>query len=522
MPDAVRPHELHGAVATPSGIANGGAGSLDTVDVGRTSDGHAEGTPDGLYVGGHVSSGRLGLGARRRRAEVPGFSPGTTIADKLTRTMDVPTLSSQVAAVEPAPVWRLATRVAFRFCFVYFGLYILLGQMNFIPFIPPLQRFAPIEPTVMWVIKNVFHDDRTLQVFGGSGDKMFDWVFVLCLLTFSAVVTLLWSVIDRRRHNYVWLQKWFRVYLRFGVATTMLGYGMQKAIPLQMPAPSLTRLLEPYGNFSPMGVLWASIGASFPYERVVGLAELLAAGLLFIPQTVLLGGLVSLADSIQIFTLNMTYDVPVKLFSFHLVLLSLLILAPDARRLLNLFVFNKVVEPSRQPPLGRRRRVIQFGIVAQLLLGVYFFWGAYQSANQAFYTRGGGAPRPPLYGVWVIEKMAIDGVERAPLVTDYDRWRRVVIQSGTTMNFWRMDDTTFGMPAQYDLAKKTITLTQGVGAQAKTLGAFAFDQPAPDRLVLDGELNGKNIRMETRLFPRESFLLVNRGFHWIQELPFNR
>ena len=165
-----------------------------------------------------------------------------------------------------------------------------------------------MEPTVKWVIKNVFHDDRTLQVFGGSGDKMFDWVFVLCLLTFSAVVTLLWSVIDRRRHNYVWLQKWFRVYLRFGVATTMLGYGMQKAIPLQMPAPSLTRLLEPYGNFSPMGVLWASIGASFPYERVVGLAELLAAGLLFIPQTVLLGGLVSLADSIQIFTLNMTYD----------------------------------------------------------------------------------------------------------------------------------------------------------------------------------------------------------------------
>ena len=42
----------------------------------------------------------------------------------------------------------------------------------------------------------------------------------------------------------------------------MVSYGMVKAIPLQMPSPSLTRLLEPYGNFSPMGVLWASVGAS--------------------------------------------------------------------------------------------------------------------------------------------------------------------------------------------------------------------------------------------------------------------
>lgn len=424
--------------------------------------------------------------------------------------------------MEPQPVWRLATRVAFRGCFVYFGLYILLTQMNFIPFVPPMQRLAPVEPTVMWVIKNVFHDDRTLQVFGGSGDKMFDWVFVLCLLIFSFVVTLLWSVIDRRRLHYIRLQKWFRVYVRFGIATTMVGYGMAKAIPLQMSEPSLTRLLEPFGHFSPMGVLWASIGASFWYERVVGCAELLAAVLLFIPQTVVLGGIVSLFDATQIFALNMTYDVPVKLFAFHLVLLSLLVLAPDARRLLNLFVLNRTVEPSRHPPLGRRRRVIQFGVAVQILLGGYFFWTAYSANSQAWLSRGAGAPRPPLYGVWVIDKMTINGVERAPLVTDYDRWRRVVIQTGAAMNFWRMDDTTFGMPAQYDMATKTITLTQGAGAQAKTLGAFSFDQPAPDRLVLDGELNGKKIRMETRLFPRQRFPLVSRGFNWIQELPFNR
>jgi len=441
----------------------------------------------------------------------------------LTDSTPVVTVESEFEQPSPGPRWRLLTRIAFRFSFIYFGLYILLTQMNYIPYSAPPFVQRPVNAAVFWTIKNVFHDTReNLQVFGGSGDKMYDYVFVFCLFIFSVVVTLLWSVFDRRRPNYTRLNKWFRVYIRFGLATTMLGYGMIKAIPLQMSAPSLTRLLEPYGNFSPMGVLWASIGASFPYERLVGCMELLAAALLFIPQTVVLGGLVSLIDAIQIFSLNMTYDVPVKLFSFHLILLSMVLLAPDIRRLLNVLVFNKTALPSSEPPLGRRRWAIRLGIAVQLLLGVYFFWTSYSANNQAYYTRGFGAPRPPLYGIWVIDKMTIDGVERAPLVTDYDRWRRVVIQTSAAMSFWRMDDTTFNHPARYDMEKNTIVLTAGQGEAAKTIGTFAFQRPAPDRLIFDGELSGRKIRMETHLFPRENFLLVNRGFNWIQEMPFNR
>ena len=135
---------------------------------------------------------------------------------------------------------------------------------------------------------------------------------------------------------------------------------------------------------------------------------------------------------------------------------------------------------------------------------------------------GISAPRPALYGIWVIDRMTIDGVERAPLVTDYERWRRVVIQNAMGINFWRMDDTLSNMSAQYDMEKKMITITQSAGAERKTIGTFSFERPAPDRLILDGELSGKKIRLETHLFPRENFPLVNRGFTWVQELPFNR
>jgi hypothetical protein len=46
----------------------------------------------------------------------------------------------------------------------------------------------------------------------------------------------------------------------------------------------------------------------------------------------------------------MTYDIPVKLLSFHLMLFSLFLLAPEARRLFNFF------SPIAQPLLRGKRR----------------------------------------------------------------------------------------------------------------------------------------------------------------------
>jgi hypothetical protein len=407
--------------------------------------------------------------------------------------------------------WSLATRMVFRFCFLYFGLYALITQMlgGFLLFpkweMPPLQELPPLKDLVTWTAVHVFGITRPLVITGsGSGDKTFDWVAAFCLLMVSSTATVLWSVLDRKRQNYVFVHKWFHLFLRYSAGSTMLLYGMVKAFPLQMPAPYLTRLLEPFGNFSPMGVLWASIGASPAYERFAGCAELAAAVCLFIPRLSLVGAVIMLADSIQIFTLNMTYDVPVKLFSFHLVLMALTLLAPDVRRLCQA-VFH--------------HRVKWLAATAQVAFCAYLVAVAlYGSAQRWRSPSGGGAPRPPLYGIWTIDKMTIDSVERAPLVTDYERWRRVVIQNATSVTFWRMDDTPLTYQGKVDLDTKTITLTPTPNSKS----VLTIQQPAADRLILDGDLDGKTLHIEGTYFDRSRFLLLSRGFNWIQELPFNR
>jgi hypothetical protein len=51
---------------------------------------------------------------------------------------------------------------------------------------------------------------------------------------------------------------------------------------------------------------------------------------------------------------------------------------------------------------------------------------------------------------------------------------------------------------------------------------FAFQQTDPAHLVLDGQMDGHPVQMRLALFDRNKLLLVNRGFHWIQEFPLNR
>ena len=428
----------------------------------------------------------------------------------------------ETAVQTPLARWSLPARVAFRFCVLYFGLYVLLTQMLNgllqLP-IPRLDRMLMAKP-IEAVARNVFGVTQPLVIFSGSGDKTYDWVLAFCMLVIAVTGTILWSVVRRRTLSYAGFQKWFRLFLRFALGSTMVSYGAAKAIPLQMPYPPLQRLLEPFGHFSPMGVLWYSIGASRPYEIFTGCAELLAGILLFIPATATLGALVCLACTIQIFTLNMTYDVPVKLFSFHLILMSLFLLAPDARRLANLFILNRAAGPSTIPPLGRTRRAWRIAAALQIVFGIYLVGMNMNQSVQGWKAYGGGSPKSPLYGIWNVTKMEIDGVERSALVTDYDRFRRVIFDHPARMSFQRMDDTFVGFGNTIDLNAKTLKLTRQPDAAA--LATFAIHQAAADRMVLDGVMNGKKMTLQLELFPRDKFLLVTRGFHWVQEQPFNR
>ena len=425
-----------------------------------------------------------------------------------------------------SPGWSLAKRVGFRFVAVYFPLYILATQILPDILVPDVDvpepgTLGPARALVEWVAHHVFGVSTELVVTGsGSGDKIFDWTLVFCLLVLASLGTAVWSLLDRRRGSYAALDRWLRVLVRTALGSTLVVYGMDKVVPLQMPYPDLRRLVEPYGSLSPMEILWASIGASPAYEIFTGCAEALGGILVLFPRTALLGALVCLADTVEVFVLDLTYDVPVKLFSLHLILFCLFLLAPEWARLRDFFLGGSAVGPPTQRPLFRSRRANRVFAATMALYVVYLLGMALRSDVEAWSQYGGGAPRSPLYGIWSVEEWTMDGVSHPGLVGDAQRWRRLIFQYPPVATAQRMDDYFVRFRAKIGAQNRRLGLTQA--DDEKWTAGFLVERPAPDRLVLQGDMDHHRARLELRLEDQAKFLLPNRGFHWVQERPVNR
>ncbi|HEX2327518.1 MAG TPA: DoxX family protein [Candidatus Angelobacter sp.] len=425
--------------------------------------------------------------------------------------------------------WSPALRIAFRFSVAYLGLFCVATQIITSLFsatqgtdIPDPGTLWPLRPLVMWTAAHIFHVTAPLSLQGNSasGDCMFGWVLAFCLLVIAAFATVIWSVLDRKRTNYTALHRWVRLFLRFALAGQMINYGMAKVIPLQMPYPSLTRLLQPFGTFSPMGVLWSSIGAAPAYEIFAGCAEVLGGVLLIVPRTATLGALICLADMIQVFMLNMTYDVPVKLFAFHLILLACFLLAPDVPRLARVLFTDRATAPLRRAQLFSSTRANRIALVAQVVLGLWLLGLNLHTSRQFWSQFGGGRQYSALYGIWEVTEMQIDGQPRPPLLTDDARWRRAIFDYPRLVALQRMDDSLAYYRAAINITDKTLVLTKG--ADKNWRANLSFQRPVQNRLVVDGRIEDHQVHIELQLEDRNKFLLVNRGFHWIQESSFNR
>jgi hypothetical protein len=83
-----------------------------------------------------------------------------------------------------------------------------------------------------------------------------------------------------------------------------------------------------------------------------------------------------------------------------------------------------------------------------------------------------------------------------------------------------MDETFKRYSAVIDTVKHTLALTATDSTKAKA--SLTYRRVTPEQLLIDGTMNGHVVHLDAKVREVDSFLLKNRGFHWVQELPFNR
>src|SRR5947209_4337667 len=101
--------------------------------------------------------------------------------------------------------WMRLARVAFRFTFVYWALYLLpqQGSASLIDLLPwgseaiSVVLRWPLARLTQWVGVHLFHLQGEAATWHptGSGDTALSWVACFCILVIAVLMTVIWSAV---------------------------------------------------------------------------------------------------------------------------------------------------------------------------------------------------------------------------------------------------------------------------------------------------------------------------------------
>jgi uncharacterized membrane protein YphA (DoxX/SURF4 family) len=400
--------------------------------------------------------------------------------------------------------WGRGTLWAFRFLFAYLMLYMLPFPINFND--APDGLGIIWVRVVPWVFRHLLHVNITVVPSGA--ETVYDYARTLLLIVLGGVAAVVWSLADRGRTQYRTLYEWLRLYVRLYLGAVMLSYGATKVLPVQFASPpSPSTLVQPFGDSSPHNLLWNFMASSRVYRVFSGLAEVVGGALLFVPRVTTLGALVCAGVLMNVFMLNISYDFGAKLFSLHLLLMSLFLMVPDLGRLAGLLVLNRRIEAAPSWSFFRRpwlnRAILAFQAAFGVLAMAYCFALAYPYSRENVER----AVKTPFYGIWYVDEFTLDGKVQPPFLNNEQRWWRVIFEHSRGMAIQWAGGSVRRFWTKLDRATKLYHLNTG---------ELTYDDRQPENLILDGTLDGH--RVHAKLHRKDiTFRLTSQQMHFIPD-----
>ncbi|WP_415370842.1 DoxX family protein [Patiriisocius sp. Uisw_047] len=404
--------------------------------------------------------------------------------------------------------WKFMNKLIFRFIFTYIVLYILLLFLSLF-----------LEGLLRWFADNFLNWGADFKMEStGSGDRAFDYVRLGFNLFLTATIVLIWSVIDHQRKSYNKLFYWFQVIIRFTLIFAMLLYGLVKVFKGQFADHSLERLLQTVGDMSPMGLAWTFMGHSLYYNIFIGFAEILGGILLIFRKTVTLGSLIIIGVMSNVLMMNLTYDIPVKLVSAHLVFMAMVLLLANGQRTFDFFFKNKIIEKVEYYfPLKNRtlksiilisKRFLVILVIGIVILQIFIRFRAQEQLKE----------KSDFYGIWETQRFVKDMDTIPPLLDDTYRWRYLIVDEKRKAIIKKMTDSLERYQFEINSDLKEVIFRR---VNDSIPHRFSYTFTNPQQLELNGSLDGDSLFIQFNRKPKSDFRLINRKFHWVNETNYN-
>src|SRR6266542_6719119 len=177
---------------------------------------------------------------------------------------------------------------------------------------------------------------------------------------------------------------------------------LRESVSFSIQAITASRLSLSVGEQSPMLLAWNFMGYSVVMMRINGSAEVLGGLLLLFRRTTTIGTILSSCVFSFIVMMDFCFNVPVRLFSSHLLIISIFLVLEDRRKLLNIFLLNKPANSTVYLPLINHSAWRKAFLVLQTLLAISILYSGISSALEAEkeYGWNSNSKKVPLYGVY--------------------------------------------------------------------------------------------------------------------------
>lgn len=333
-------------------------------------------------------------------------------------------------------IWKPYERGLFRFLFVYFILqavpldwkyYANLFQLSWLNLqFQDIFNISRYTPQLLETERNI--DFWGINTFG-------DWGIIAAI---ALLVAILWSLLGKKRNNYVDLYYILRVILRYRLAIGVIAYGFIKLFPLQSPYPSLSDLNTNYGDLSAWKLFSLSLGVAPSFEFFLGVVEILAGFLLFYRKTVFLGSFIILCFTGNVFLSNLAYEGGEVVYSLYLIQFALFLLSYDAPRLFRLLSLEQPTYPTVYKPVYPKVWQPTAKIILKSVF-IFFFVILYGFKTYAAYQRGSYHYPPDedlvsVAGFYDVSRFVFNGKDLPYNRADSIRWENVVIEKWPTVS----------------------------------------------------------------------------------------
>lgn len=272
-----------------------------------------------------------------------------------------------------------------------------------IAFIPMSSYVFPFQNKLaIWLfgdVVNLIIDNHLDFTSDTLGLNILLIILFLIAILITALVRITPYFVERKSK----IENLIRVIIFYYIASRMMVYGFDKIFKTQFYLPEPNIMYTHFGKLSKDILFWSVMGTSKWYCILSGIAEVIPAIFLLFKRTRIIGLCWLLLVLIHVLTINIGFDISVKLYSLFLLFLTLLLLSKHWQAIYSFFIKReqaRLIEPTTLFEKSKNTlKGFKFFVVGMIFIEALKF------PISTGYLSDDDVPRPPMHGAYEVTKM---------------------------------------------------------------------------------------------------------------------